>query len=72
MTGAINFLQHARDICSSQLRCVFNEKPCPLFRYWEKHGIGECRLKYLYQLNDEEIADLVREVERWWEENGHL
>lgn len=65
MTGAIEFLKHAREMCSDTERC----SECPLIKNYG--SICPCRLKVNYfYLSDNEIADLVREVERWWREEG--
>ena len=69
MTGAIEFLQHARKCCAKHLGCLSHGEPCPAYRYWKQHNVGECRFKNLYLQDDNDIADLVREVERWWREN---
>ena len=88
MTGAIEFLQHAREMCINNNS---NCKQCPLNCRIDTetvlqtenladrmllienmvNDVGWCLWAKFYRniITDKEIADLVREVERWWKEN---
>lgn len=64
MTGAIDFLQHLREWCDNHNYCL----DCP-YGDIDGEGILHCRIGAIVSKTDDEIADLVREVERWWKEN---
>lgn len=62
MTGAITCIGHAKEMCLC-VECA----NCKL--YIDKgYSFRICALKAFHLLTDEEIADLVREVERWHKE----
>ena len=65
MTGAIEFLQHLRAWCDNHNYCL----DCP-YEDTDGDGIVHCKIDGITDKSDTEIADLVREVERWHRERS--
>jgi len=63
MTGAILFLQHARACCKAHLLYKNNCEGCPM------NINSHCFLHEITYITNEQIADIVRAVEKWYVED---